>query len=219
MRRFMLVLAGALIAAQSYAVESMSFQIEQGLLLYSSVTTSTTVPDIPTSKETETSMSTMPNSLVLCGILGPVRVYLYPTRAETPFALGYMIKKNLEVGFQVAMNSDKLKNAGAEKSRNSLGGYGIWTLPVGHDSVEVSVPLTYTFGSDKSSAAGIENSVSRIRLEFGANYIHSFAKNVAWMGGLFYRIESETTKPSSTGKETINSNGYEFNLSSLRFTF
>ena len=207
------------VSVQGYAADSMSFIIEQGILDYSQMNSTTKMSGADDINETETLMTTMPNSLQICGVMGPLRLYFYPTKANVAFGAGYMLRKNIELGGKLAMNSDRLSKAGSEDSTNIYGVYAIWTVPVGHDAVELTVPFTLSSGTAKSPGAGTNSTLSGMNFQPGGNYVHPIVKNFAWMGGLSYKIDSQSNSVAGGTKQTVNSNGFDLNLTTFRFTF
>ena len=218
MKRISLVLTAILSVAATHGyAESMSFTVEQGILTYSQMSSTTKTSGATAVKETETVMSTMPNSLQVCGSLGNLNLYFYPTQPSTAFGAGYKLKKNLELGGTLALNSDKLDKAKLETSTTTVGFWATLAVPAGHGNVEISAPLTMSTGTEKS--ASTTDKLSGTTFQLVGNYFQPIAKNFSWFGGLGYKMDSQTKKTDGGGKQTVNSNGLVLNLTSFRFTF
>jgi hypothetical protein len=219
MKRMSLVLTAILFLSTQGFADSMSFTIEQGILGYAKLDTTTKVTGAADAKETETIMTTMPNSLQVCGSLDNLNLYFYPTQQNAAFGAGYMAKKNLELGVSLALNSDKYDKAKSENSTTAAGVWAAWSLAAGPGSLEVSLPLTLTSGTQKDPATGVDNTLSGTTVQLVGNYFLPLAKNVFWFGGLGYKMDSQVQKIAGGGKRTVNTNGLVLNLTSLRFTF
>ena len=217
MKRISFVLTAILFLSTQGFAESMSFTVEQGILSYGQLDTKVT--GTANAKETETVMTTMPNSLQVCGSLNGLNLYFYPTQQSAALGAGYMVKSNVELGFSLALNSDKYDKAKSENSTTATGVWAFWSHPAGPGSLEVTLPITLSSGTQKDPATGVNNSLRGTSVQLIGNYFHPLAKNVFWFGGLGYKTDNQTQKAAGGGNRTVKTNALVLNLTSFRFIF
>ena len=220
MKRTLLMSIPALfLAMQSYGADLASFTIEQGILSYSSNSTTTKLTGTAATKETENTLSTMGNTLAIWASVGDWNLYFYPTQPKTPLGVSYMVHKDFEFGGQLSLNADRFDKAQAQKTNDTFGIFGIYYVPVGQGTVEISLPITVNTGVNKIPATGSDDTMNGSSVQLGANHVVPIVKNFSWTYGAAYRIETQKTTTANGGTRTVNSNEFLLNLTTFRFLF
>lgn len=209
--------AVALCSTGVFADEGAKFQLQQDVLTWHSVHAEAKT-DAGTTKTDTTSLATAPVSLQLLASWGKYNVYVWPVSGGS-VGVGYLVIDNLEVGLKLGLSSMETKVGSADKVSTSNNGYGVWalyTMGMGENYVELTVPINMSSGSAPGTVATEKKTTSGMNFGFSAEYFMPLAKNFVWGGGLSYTMNSGEEKDGST---KITNSGSDIGLTLTKFRY
>jgi hypothetical protein len=213
-KRLMLSCLAMFYGFAAFAVPG-NFAVDQTLLNYARTSEERKPSGASAVKATKTDLVTVPNSLRLAVRIEALSLYFYPTGARNTLAVGYQLRKNLELGGLIGLYSSEVDEPKSKTSETSYGVWGTYYHPLGKSSLELTAPLTFT-----NKNVEIGGTTESDNLSFGVEgaYFYPLTKRLFWKAGLGLVLNSGTEKSSGSSTK-VSSTVLSFNLSSLRIVF
>ncbi len=223
--KYLMVTAFTLAATPCLAADP-SFTIQQGVLSYGMSDTKTTPQGGTESADSETTLTTMPNSLLLYATMEKFAVYVYPTLEGTPVGVGYYVLPQLEVGATASLASKDVDsesdNRKLTSSSSSIGVYATYYHSIADLALEFYYSPSFTTekSEEKDKTAGTVTSKSAVSGMKHLASVYGFyplAKNLLYGAGMDVSMgQSESDEGS---KDKVSSSAFVVNPAVLRLNF
>jgi hypothetical protein len=196
--------------------------LQQTALTYSSSESTSKPEDEKETKETSTSLNTMPNSLSIQASWDNISIYIFPTSPGNPLSISYMVLNELELGLNIGFEASKKSRQ--TSSNNSFGFFGFYYVEVGPGVIETGLAFDTNSNTSKTTSVDTETKTSRIEKTsessattlLTTDFVYAINKRFSYFGGVSYTI---ATKTDNENKVKTTENMFGLNIASFRFAW
>ncbi len=218
------VMAGLSSSYTALAEEEASFTFHLPVLNYSSASSSAKDSSVtPSTKTTQTTSTAKTNDLsgsYLEASWGKVNLYVYPFNAASIVSPSYMVKDNLELGLDLALNSLSINKPKETANTNEYGVWGIYYVNVTKAIViENGLNVDYITNSGKKTVtvngvdADQKTNDNTLAVKVTINAVVPLAKNVNYLGGISYEMDKADNKEAKVKTDKGN---FSVNIATVR---
>jgi hypothetical protein len=139
--------------------------------------------------------------------IGKFNIFFYPFQdANSLVSLGYMFNSSFELGVDLGLNANKIKNPKSELSSDLFGVYGLWTVPFEESFLEnfAVLDFTRTESTDVNSTTNEEETtkITGSFLKISSTLLFPIAKNAWYMAGVWWAAETGKNHTTDTNKKS-----------------
>ncbi|MDQ3231307.1 MAG: hypothetical protein M3Q07_05750, partial [Pseudobdellovibrionaceae bacterium] len=152
--------------------------------------------------------------------IGKLNLYFYPFQdVNSLVSVSYMVRDDLEVGVDLGLNANRIKEPKSELSSDLFGAFVTWYVPVGSYSLEnmALVDFTRVESTDLNSLTNEEETSKHTGsyMKISSTIIVPISKNAFYFAGIWVAAERGKDHTSDVTKK---SSQFGLTLAGLRLT-